>query len=99
MTLFDLIIEKGQTAVSTALGDPFHVVRVHRFFHVSHAKLDMELIERCAAVFDGFDRSGTLEEWYRRRSLVPKRPRRQAVASKATDAARKVASASVRSAA
>lgn len=67
MTFFEWVAEEGQTGVARALGEGFHVVRVHRAFH-AHSGVDEELIARCEEVLgQKFERARTLDEWWRRR--------------------------------
>jgi len=68
MTFFDWVKRDGQAAVCRALGEGFHAVRIHRAWKALHA-IDEGLIARCEALLGaGFNRSGTLDEWYRLRN-------------------------------
>ncbi len=68
LTFFDWVRRDGQAAVCRALGEGFHAVRIHRAWKALHA-IDEGLVARCEEVLGAcFDRSGTLDEWYRLRN-------------------------------
>lgn len=95
MTFFDWVDGLGgQTAAAEKLG--FGVVRIHRAFHAL-AKLDEELVLECEKILGPqFERTATLEEWWRRRrenvelgtkEAISRRSKRAASPAQTSDAA------------
>lgn len=65
MTFFEWVDRVGQMEVSRLTRVPKSTI--HRSFH-GHCRVNERLLNACQQALPGFDRTGTLVEWDRRRS-------------------------------